>query len=204
LKDIGRRNHKIGAKQLAMFLDVRCNKFRMSEEFKNYLRSHREPKHDELVERLAEFFRNEGYSCRIELPVEYRNIQGRIDLVCEKDNDVVIIEVKSAKLINFCLSDLFQLAIYSFLYFHKFIEAHSNLGKELRAYIAYKLLETQASNNIIMLELEINEEFLQFMKNLLDKILDGEKIVTEAFVPGYYCRFCDRDDCPFLGGIING
>jgi len=137
--------------------------------------------HDELTRQVAELFRKEGFVCNEEFTC--REARGRIDIVCSKGGEVVLVECKGFSPADMQLVDLVQLAEY----YSCISSSPIGRGKRIRAFLAYK---SRFHDGIFLAELKVGM-LKSFEPTNLQVIFED----AGSMVVGYYCRFCSNDRC---------
>lgn len=177
-----------GIKELATYISGRkCDYFIESKETEKKLKKISRF-HNEIVKRIHEFLKrlNPIISCDKEYKIKFEKteIPGRIDLVCidYTNNTAYIVEVKSYNILKFDIKDYFQL-----LYYVKYIVDNRLLeGYKIVPWLVYRM-----DKKLVILDLsKLNSQDLSLIKTYY----------TSNLIPGYWCKYCSRRNCPFYQG----
>ncbi len=137
--------------------------------------------HETLKSRLLQIYSERGYECQTEPYVCENRSTGRVDILCSRDSEVLVIECKSYSPHGLNLVDLMQLAEY-----HRCVSSKFGKGKNVKALLAYYV----APDNILLIE--VGEDVLkESLPQRVEKIIGGPGV----FVVSSFCNYCNRRGC---------
>ncbi|BFH72986.1 hypothetical protein SJAV_09300 [Sulfurisphaera javensis] len=198
------KKNRISVKQLASVNLGSCTHFIGDEDLLNSFKE----KHDRIVQDIEIAMKNIGFNCNKEKVVGSKLddgilVSGRIDLYCEKNNDVIIFEMKSSFIGNAKPNDKLQLGIYYVLL--------SKIGKNVvGAILVYNKDNNELgyeSFNVGKYKLSLPKKYFYYIVDLKEAKITAEisNIVRafknysniDSYIIGKHCDFCKNLNCPF-------
>jgi len=149
-------------------------------------------KHEAMLQQIRKFFEARNISCKEGFEVRYRDVRGYIDLLCEDDKNIYLIEVKSTMALYARIQDFIQLAIYSFM----FIEQTKELEKDLQLYLIYNYFGEHLTNPFSIKITGKGKNWLVSLgKSLVENVLQQDE--NNLYVISDLCNLCQNTRCPF-------
>ena len=152
-------------------------------------------RHEILKDQIKKLLESQGVKCKSEyevtLPASKR--RGKIDLLCEGDSRVVVVEVKSTKLTDLGLQDFLQLALYAYAY----SESNKKDYRSLELVLAYKgYRDTPAFFKITG---DLKDALREIARSLDGRLTSGRESLdpSKPRVLSPLCKLCITDGCFF-------
>ena len=190
---------KISAKRVAVEASGGCSHRKFSKEFSDKLNKI-SSLHDNIKEEIKSLLESQGLKCdeEVSLEVDYNGpkLKGRIDIACVEPVDLIV-EVKSSKISDGRLADIYQALIYGDMWRRAY-------GRRPQIVLVYR----RGSGNVEGTEREVEVDLGPLKVRLpsgyiyikLNVDLDVGSIVKELGTQGYVlsrdCEFCVNEECP--------
>jgi len=152
-------------------------------------------RHEAFKDQIRKLLESRGVKCRdeveIELPVSRR--KGKIDLLCEGDSRVIVVEVKSSRVTDLSLQDFLQLTLYAYAY------SKGNEG----VYMSLELVLAYKGPRDMPVLLKVTEDLKNALGDIarsLDERLTGGRESLDPSKPRVLsplCKLCISDGCFF-------
>ncbi|MCI4462787.1 MAG: PD-(D/E)XK nuclease family protein [Caldisericum sp.] len=177
----------IGVRELSQ-RPIGCKGFEVNKEI---LRRASE-KHEAMLQHIRKLFEARNINCEEGFEVRYGDIRGYIDLLCEDDKNIYLIEVKSTRAHYARIQDFMQLAIYAFM----FIEQTKELEKDLQLYLIYNYFGEHPTNPFsIKITGKGKNWLISLGKSLVENVLQQDE--NNLYVISDLCYLCQNTRCPF-------
>ena len=161
-----------------------CQYFHARESERDYLNRFKR-RHEIFLRKVKSILSEKGYGCVEEIEVDHHDIKGRIDLLCKRGDELLVIEVKSYSVEKATLKDLYQLITY----FYILKSTSDSEHRSVQLYLVYK--EEDAFIGIVINNPEL---LVESILTLREEIASD---VSYDFVLGPWCYLCDNKDCPY-------
>ncbi|QOJ79009.1 hypothetical protein IG193_00645 [Infirmifilum lucidum] len=140
--------------------------------------------HENLKFQVSRVFEGMGYECELEAGVKREGEStGRVDVLCTKGDEILVVECKGYSSAGLSLVDLMQLAEYYYSYIR---EKPRGRNAKIKAFLAYRA----APGKVLLIE--VSERVLKESKP--DKVMKGFR-GPGVFVVGDYCNYCVNKGC---------
>ena len=162
--------------------------------------------HDNIKEEIKGLLEGQGLKCNEEFPLEAdydgSKLKGRIDIACEGPVDLIV-EVKSSKVGDGRLADIYQAIIYGdmwkrargkrpqiVLVYRRGLEGVKGAEKEVE-------LDLGPLNDRERLKVRLPSKYI-YIKLNVDLNVKGlaKELGTQGYVLSRECEFCVNEECP--------
>jgi len=196
---------EVSAKRAAVEASGGCSHRKFSKEFSDKL-NEISSLHDKIKEEVKGLLEGQGLRCNEEFPLEAdyngSKLKGRIDIACEGPADLIV-EVKSSKVGDGRLADIYQALIYGdmwkrargkrpqiVLVYRRGLEGVKGTEKEVE-------LDLGPLNDRERLKVRLPSKYIYIKLNVdLDVKGLAKELGTQGYVLSRDCEFCVNEECP--------
>jgi len=190
---------EVSAKRAAVEASGGCSHRKFSKEFSDKL-NEISSLHDKIKEEIKRLLEGQGLRCNEEFPLEAdyngSKLKGRVDIACEGPVDLIV-EVKSSKIGDGRLADIYQALIYGDMW-------KRARGKRPQIVLVYrrglegvKGAEKEVELDLGPLKVRLPSKYIYIKLNVdLDVKSLAKELGTQGYVLSRECEFCVNEECP--------